>query len=116
MANQGVITKKISDVGMILSGTILNNDQRKSLEVLDRLLTGKLKTIEELDQNILSLCSVVIQAEIQDAEKVLERIVDCQKQIQDALQTKFNWHGGYQMQINCTSGATSNLARLNCQS
>ena len=111
-ANRGVITKKISDVDAILSGIILNDDQRKSLEVLDRLLTGKLKTIEELDQSVLSLCSVdVIQAEVEDAEKVLERVVDCQKRIQDALQTKSNEHEGHQLQINSTSGATSNLAK-----
>ena len=111
-ANRGVITKKISDVDTILSGTTLNDDQRKSLEVLDRLLTGKLKTIEELDQSVLSLCSVdVIQAEIEDAEKVLERVVDCQKRIQDALQTKSNGHEGHQLQFSSTSGATSNLAK-----
>ena len=99
-------------MGAILSGITLNDDQRKSLEVLDRLLTGKLKTIEELDQSFLSLCSVdVIQAEIEDAEKVLERVVDCQKRIQDALQTKSNEHEGHQLQINSTSGATSNLAK-----
>ena len=96
----------------ILSGITLNDDQRKSLGVLDRLLTGKLETIEELDQSVLSLCSVdVIQAEIEDAEKVLERVVDCQKRIQDALQTKSNEHEGHQMQISSTSGATSNLAK-----
>ena len=67
------ITKKISDVDAILSGITLNDDQRKSLEVLDRLLTGKLKTIKVLDQSVLLLCSVdVIQAEIEDVEKVLE--------------------------------------------
>ena len=96
----------------ILSGTTLNDDQIKSLEVLDRLLTGKLKTIEELDQSVLSLCSVdVIQAEIEDAEKVLERVVECQKRIQDALQTKSNGHEGHQLQFSSTSGATSNLAK-----
>lgn len=96
----------------ILSGTTLNDDQIKSLEVLDRLLTGKLKTIEELDQSVLSLCSVdVIQAEIEDAEKVLERVVDCQKRIQDALQLKSNGHEGHQLQFSSTSGATSNLAK-----
>ena len=111
-ANRGVITKKISDVDTILRGTTLNDDQIKSLEVLDRLLTGKLKTIEELDQSVLSLCSVdVIQAEIEDAEKVLERVVECQKRIQDALQTKSNGHEGHQLQFSSTSGATSNLAK-----
>lgn len=53
-ANRGVITKKISDVDTILSGATLIDDQRKSLEVLDRLLSGKLKTIEELDESVLS--------------------------------------------------------------
>ena len=79
---------------------------------MDRLLTGKLKTIKELDQSVLSLCSVdVIQAEIEDAEKVLERVVECQKRIQDALQKKSNGHEGHQVQFSSTSGATSNLAK-----
>ena len=55
-ANRGVITKKISDVDTILSGTTLNDDQIKSLEVLDRLLTGKLKTIEEPERFIVVQC------------------------------------------------------------
>ena len=52
----------------------------------NRFLENKLKLVEDLDQNILSLCEVdTIQNKIEDSEKVLERVIACQKSIQDAL-------------------------------
>ena len=61
------------------------------MDVINRLLENKLKIVEDLDQNILSLCDVeAIQGEIEDSEKVLERVVACQKRIHDALQKLTN--------------------------
>ena len=91
-ANRGVITKKISDANAILGiGGTLSNEQEAQLDVINRLLENKLKIVEDLDQNILSLCDVeAIQGEIEDSEKVLERVVACQKRIHDALQKLTN--------------------------
>ena len=59
--------------------------------MINRLLENKLKIVEDLDQNILSLCDVeAIQGEIEDSDKVLERVVACQKRIHDALQKLTN--------------------------
>ena len=115
-ANRGVITKKITDVNEILNGGTINDDQRKALEVLDRLLESKLKTVEELDQSVLSLCSVdAIQAEIEDSEKVLERVVECQKRVHEALQRhkgKSNEHENHSGQTQPTLGTNPAKAKL----
>ena len=86
-ANRGVMTKKIANVNEILGGGgVLNDDYVRELNVLDRLLEKKLKTGEERDQNVLSLCELeAIQHEIEESEKVLEKVVDCQKCFQEAL-------------------------------
>ena len=58
-------------------------------EKLERLRA--IKIVGDLDQNILSLCDVeAIQGEIEDSEKVLERVVACKKRIHDALQKLTN--------------------------
>ena len=115
-ANRGVITKKITDVNEILNGGTINDDQRKALEVLDRLLESKLKTVEELDQSVLSLCSIdAIQAEIEDSEKVLERVVECQKRVHEALQRhkgKSNEHENHSGQTQPTLGTNPAKAKL----
>ena len=91
-ANRGVITKKIGDANAILGiGGTLNRDQAAQLDVINHLLKNKLKLVEDLDQNILSLCDVeAIQGKIEDSEKVLERGVACQKRVHDALQKLTN--------------------------
>jgi len=64
-----------------------------------------LKLIEDLDQNILSLCEVdTIQNEIKDSEKVLERVVACEKSIQDALAKWKNDSKAQETQINPSQG------------
>ena len=91
-ANRGVITKKIFEADEILSrGGTLNDDDVTALDVLDRLLKNKLKLVEDLDQNILSLCDVgSISNEVEESETVLKRVVSCQKRIQDILQRRNN--------------------------
>ena len=106
-AHRGVITKRIGEVNTILEpeGT-LNNEQAKQLDVLHRLLESKLKLVESLDESILSLCEVeTIQAEIEDSERVLERVVACQKSIQDALTKRNNESSAQESQINPSQGS-----------
>lgn len=92
-ANRGVITKKVNDVNEILHGTeaegTLNEEQAKRLDVINRLLEGKLKTLEDIDQNILSLCDLdVIPNEIEESERVVAKIVESQKFIHDAIKKR----------------------------
>ena len=49
-----------------INGTI-DKEQSKRLDVLNRLLEGKLKTLQDIDQNVLKLCKLeVISNEIED--------------------------------------------------
>ena len=89
-ANHGVITKRVNDVNEILqtvdANETLNEEQAKRLDVINRLLEGKLKALQDIDQNILSLCEIeVIPNEIKESERVVARIVECQKLIDDAI-------------------------------
>ena len=74
-----------------------------ALDVLDRLLKNKLKLVEDLDQNILSLCDVgSISNEVEESETVLERVVSCQKRIQDILQRRNNESNALENQVSPT--------------
>ena len=65
-----------------------------------------MKLVESLDESILSLCEVeTIQAEIEDSERVLERVVACQKSIQDALTKRNNESSAQESQINPSQGS-----------
>ena len=77
-AHRGVLTKRIGEANDILKPEgMLSNEQIKQLDILHRLLESKLKPIEGLDKSILSLCEVeTIQNEIEDSERVLERVVE----------------------------------------
>ena len=76
-AHRGVLTKRIGEANDILEPEgMLSNEQIKQLDVLYHLLESKLKLVEGLDESILSLCEVeTIQNEIEDSERVLERVV-----------------------------------------
>ena len=59
-----------------------SNEQVQQVEVIGRLLETKLKTLEEIDQEVLSLCNDdKIPQEIEESEKYLENVISCQKQI-----------------------------------
>ena len=54
---RAVVTKKINEVneivqGMEINGTI-DEEQSKRVDVLNHLLEGKLKTLQDIDQNVL---------------------------------------------------------------
>ena len=62
-------------------------DQFQQLDVIKHLLDGKLKKLEEIDQNLPSLCHFQnIEHETEESDKVSARVVECQKKIRDALQ------------------------------
>ena len=105
-AHRGVLTKRIGEANEILeSEGMLSNEQIKQLDVLHRLLENKLKLVEGLDESFLSLCEVeTIQNEIEDSERVLERVVECQKSIQDALTKGKNESSAQESQINPGQG------------
>ena len=88
---RGVVTKKINEVNEIVQGTEINGtideEQSKRVDVLNHLLEGKLKTLQDIDLNVLELCELeVISNEIEDSERVLAKVVETQETVNDILQ------------------------------
>ena len=91
--NRGVVTKKINELNEIVQETEINGtideEQSERLDVLNHLLEGKLKTLQDIDQNVLELCELeFISNEIEDSERVLAKVVETQKTINDILQKR----------------------------
>ena len=59
-AQRGIVTKNVNKANAILGGEVaqayISSEQVQQLEVISRLLEAKLKTLEEIDQQVLSLC------------------------------------------------------------
>ena len=54
----------------------------QQLDVIKRQLDGKLKEREEIDQNVLLLCTLkTIEHEIEESDKVSAKVVEYQKKI-----------------------------------
>ena len=89
-AQRAIVTKNVSKVNDIVEDeafTFSSNEQVQQVEVIGRLLEAKLKTLEEIDQEVLSLCNVdEIPQEIEESEKYLEKVISCQKRINDISQ------------------------------
>ena len=67
--------------------TFSSNEQVHQLEVISRLLEAKLKALEDIDQDILSLCNVdEIPQEIEESERYVEKVITCQKKISNVSQ------------------------------
>ena len=51
------------------------------------MLEAKLKALEDIDQDILSLCNVdEIPQEIEESERYVEKVITCQKKISNVSQ------------------------------
>ena len=88
-AHRGVITKKVQQAIEVLGdeGDMLTDEDFQQLDVIKRLLDGKLKKLEEIDQNVLLLCTLeTTEHEIEESDKVSANVVACQKKIHDAVQ------------------------------
>ena len=59
-AQRGIVTKNVNKANAILGDeaaqAYISSEQVQQLEVISRLLEAKLKTLEEIDQKVLSLC------------------------------------------------------------
>lgn len=64
-----------------------SSEQVQQLEVISRLMEAKLKTLKDIDQEVLSLCNVdEIPQEIKYSEKYVEKVIQCQRKINDVSQ------------------------------
>lgn len=100
---RSIVTKNATKVNdLVEDETLVASEQVKQLEVLHRLLEMKLKALGDIDQEILSLCSVEeIPQEIEESERYVEKIITCQKRINDISQQN---DGTMQEMINPLTG------------
>ena len=77
-AQCATVTKNVGKVNEIIG--IVASEHISQLKVISCLLDAKLKTLEEIDQEVLSLCNVnEIAQEIKESEKYVEKVITCQK-------------------------------------
>ena len=63
------------------------NKKVQQLEVISQLLEAKEKTLNDIDQEVLSLYNTdEIPQEMEDSEKYVENVIKCQKKISDVSQ------------------------------
>ena len=86
-AQRAIVTKNVSKVTDIVEDeafTFSTSELVHQLEVISRLLEAKLKALEDIDQEVLSLCDVdEIPREIKESERYVEKVITCQKKISD---------------------------------
>ena len=71
---------KVTDIVEDEAFTFSSNEQVHQWEVISRLLEAKLKALEDIDLDILSLCNVdEIPQEIEESERYVEKVITCQK-------------------------------------
>ena len=81
--HRSVKTKLITEANEILQGTL--NDDLTQIDVISRLLEEKRKTLNDINQQVLSLCNVeTIEIEIEESEEIVEKIVKCRRNIEEA--------------------------------
>ena len=89
-AQRAIVTKNVSKVTDIVEDeafTFSTSELVHQLEVISRLLEAKLKALEDIDQDILSLCNVdEIPQEIEESERYVEKVITCQKKISNVSQ------------------------------
>ena len=62
----------------------LSEIQSKRIEVIDTLLENKLKSLKEIDQEILDICELTaVNNEVKESEEIVARIIDCQQKIKE---------------------------------
>ena len=78
---------KVNNIVEDKAFTFSPNEQVQQVHVKARLLEARLRTLKEIDQEVLSLCNVhEIPQEIEESEKCLEKFISCQERINDISQ------------------------------
>ena len=70
---------------LLRSDELWGPPQENRLNVIRQQLDGKLKVLSDMDKDILNQCKLdLIDAEIEESEAVVARIIDCKQQIEEA--------------------------------
>ena len=88
--HRGVVTKLSNEAFNYLDKDQLAETTVNRLEIIDHQLATKLKVLEDINEQILSLLNVEdIEYEIEESENILAKILECRKRIDNRLQRKF---------------------------
>ncbi len=74
--HRSVVTKHEKEATTIIANEILTKDDVSRIQVIHCLLEEKLKTLNTIDQDVLTLCSGGdIEKEIEDSEAIVARVM-----------------------------------------
>ena len=92
--HRGVATKLIRQDEEILESTFLLTEDYERLFVIYQQLDTKLQTLNDYDQQILTVCNVTdIEAEIEDSQRAIEKVMACKRKIDLKLKQKSSGSG-----------------------
>ena len=92
--HRGVATRLIRQGEEILESTFLLTEDYERLFVIYQQLDTKLKTLNDYDQQILTVCNVTdIEAEIEDSQRAIEKVMACKRKIDLKLKQKSSGSG-----------------------
>ena len=86
--HRGVTTKLIRETDELLVATTLSTEGRSHLGIIHKQLSLKSELLSGLNQEIISLCEVTnIESEIEEAETITTRIIECQSKIEKSIKS-----------------------------
>ena len=84
--HRSVVTKHEKEATTIITNDILTKDDVSRIQVIQCLLEEKLKTLNTIDQDVLTLCSEgEIEKEIEDSEAIVARIMGVNNAIAERI-------------------------------
>jgi hypothetical protein len=86
-SHRNVVNNLLQEANELICVDSLSENQKGRIEVISTLFENKLKTLNEIDQEILNVCELTtINNEIQESEEIVARIIDCQRRIKEMKQ------------------------------
>ena len=85
-ANRGVVTKLTKEVDTLLAEEPVTSEKIARLNVIFDLLENKLKLLNEINHQMLSLCKVDdVPGEVDESEVILDKVMDYRCRISAAV-------------------------------
>ena len=87
--HRGVTTKLIRETDELLAMTTIPTEGRTRLGIIHKQLCMKSELLSGLNQEIISFCEVSeIDGEIEEAETITARIIECQAKIEKLIKSR----------------------------
>ena len=85
ISHRGVVDDLLGEANELTCVDSLSEIQSGRIEVINTLLENKLKSLKEIDQEILNICELTaINNEVKESEEIVAQIIDCQRKIKEA--------------------------------